>query len=671
MTGSEAAASAECQNGDAHAITPPKHVRKYVKPKVFRRSDLEIGDRVGGGSYGCVWEAKILETGLHAVVKVVWPDPDLDGREAYNKSPPSREVLESFFREIQILEAIGPHPNVVEIMGATSDSTVIVLEQASTDLYYLLKKQKQPLRMETVRRWTKDILEGVDFLHRRKVSHRDIKSGNILVFPDKTAKICDFGLARGEIDDNMEVRREISTLWYRAPELVMGATRYCPKIDEWSVGCIMLEMLVGLCVFPGNAKRVCECNKASHINYNEDQLSKIFKLLGTPTDKKLLGRMECTEHFERWPVHPSRLQRTITNLTTAERCANGGEKANHNPKDVARFLVDSVGGLLAIDPAKRSTAKEAILALDEQEKQLTLMASAAKESGLSSPIKTDAPKSPTPLPTSAEKGPHKDGAKSESHPYVPEPLVRRMSDKAKPMPVHVGATAPHAAAAAGATPAEHSPDKAHLSGEHDLLDSLPEKKLSTTKLRRPSMNSTTSPTRGSSLEAGRALSRETSWDRTEGSEVVTRVPSTTSNDSTEAIVAGTVAAAGSTRAARTAGRRGSTHEIKISRRQSTITINERMSERRERETRPVREAEAGRKMSAEFPASAFSLLQPAGAGPQGRSALQRGKAAAETDPGKSYLQRAASTAVSTIMGKLPRSRFGTAAKGSEGAPPGP
>jgi len=83
------------------------------------------------------------------------------------------------------------------------------------------------------------------------------------------------------------VRREISTLWYRAPELVMGATRYCPKIDEWSVGCIMLEMLVGLCVFPGNAKRVCDCNKASHINYNEDQLSKIFKLLGTPTGPPL------------------------------------------------------------------------------------------------------------------------------------------------------------------------------------------------------------------------------------------------------------------------------------------------------------------------------------------------------------------------------------------------
>jgi serine/threonine protein kinase len=217
------------------------------------------------------------------------------------------------------------------------------------------------------------------------------------------------------------VRREISTLWYRAPELVMGATCYCPKIDEWSVGCIMLEMLVGLCVFPGNAKRVCDCNKASHINYNEDQLSKIFKLLGTPTDKKFLAKMECTEHFDKWPVHPSRLQRTILNLTTAERCANAGDKPNHQPKvptslsqicgktsiflppasprqldlplhptvaslpplttpqDVAKALFDSVSSLLSINPTQRASARDAINVLVQQETTLAQLALAHKE----------------------------------------------------------------------------------------------------------------------------------------------------------------------------------------------------------------------------------------------------------------------------------------------------
>jgi len=80
----------------------------------------------------------------------------------------------------------------------------------------------------------------------------------------------------------MAPTREMSTLWYRAPELLMGADRYTSKIDVWSLGCIVLEMLVGRCVTNGQVSDVCNCPSLSHLNYNGNQLHSIFRLVGSP-----------------------------------------------------------------------------------------------------------------------------------------------------------------------------------------------------------------------------------------------------------------------------------------------------------------------------------------------------------------------------------------------------
>jgi len=358
-----AASSAEGGAGRVAAATgrDSKPRSSKTRPfKIYKRSDLEVGDRLGGGSYGCVWEATLLDSGISAVVKVVWPDPDLDGPEAFAKSPPSKEVLESFRREIQIFEAVGLHPNVVRMHGASSDCTVIVLEEALTDLYYLLKKQKQPIKLDMVIRWSRDILEGVDFLHRRKIVHRDLKSGNILVFPNRVVKICDFGLARGDISEEMDIHREIVTLWYRAPELLMGIKNYGPRVDEWSVGCIILEMLCGMCIIPGNNKDICDCQKATHINFNSDQLVKVLKLVGTPTDEKLLSKMHCYEHFKSWPVYPARLSRVVENMCTEDRCGPHDTNPAATASEIAKNMYDVLKTLLDSDPWRRSTARDAV-----------------------------------------------------------------------------------------------------------------------------------------------------------------------------------------------------------------------------------------------------------------------------------------------------------------------
>ena len=109
---------------------------------------------------------------------------------------------------------------------------------------------------------------GVAFIHSAGFVHQDLKSSNILVFDDYTVKICDFGLAHKKTDTVMLVDRELCTLWYRAPELIMGESIYTEKIDDWSVGCILLEMVIGSPPFRGKPEFSCNCPQVTHRNFN-------------------------------------------------------------------------------------------------------------------------------------------------------------------------------------------------------------------------------------------------------------------------------------------------------------------------------------------------------------------------------------------------------------------
>ncbi len=106
----------------------------------------------------------------------------------------------------------------------------------------LLKSQNVHLSEEHIRSYTKQLLEGVNFLHENKILHRDIKSANILVTAGNVLKIADWGLARFYERTNHRMTVEVVTLWYRSPELLCGVRRYGPEIDLWSVGCIFGEM---------------------------------------------------------------------------------------------------------------------------------------------------------------------------------------------------------------------------------------------------------------------------------------------------------------------------------------------------------------------------------------------------------------------------------------------
>jgi hypothetical protein len=127
----------------------------------------QVADCIGKGAYGTVWLAYLMDTNQSVVVKVVWPDEDLDPGEVETNGLPIRERMEAFQREIEMMEMAGRHPNVVTILGATKDSRVIVFEQAKIDLQALIKRERPGLTLPYISKWTYEILAAVEYLHAR------------------------------------------------------------------------------------------------------------------------------------------------------------------------------------------------------------------------------------------------------------------------------------------------------------------------------------------------------------------------------------------------------------------------------------------------------------------------------------------------------------------------
>ena len=110
----------------------------------------------------------------------------------------------------------------------------------------------------------------------RRVLHRDVKPQNLLISEIGELKLADFGLARAKSVPSHTYSHEVVTLWYRPPDVLLGSTDYSTSLDMWGVGCIFVEMITGVPTFPG-------------VRCTYDQLDKIFKILGTPTEENWPG----------------------------------------------------------------------------------------------------------------------------------------------------------------------------------------------------------------------------------------------------------------------------------------------------------------------------------------------------------------------------------------------
>ena len=156
----------------------------------------------------------------------------------------------------------------------------MVFEYLSHDLTGLLNHPTFRLEEAHKKDLAKQLFEGLDYLHRRGVLHRDIKAANILVSNTGQLKLADFGLARFYAKrSKLDYTNRVITIWYRSPELLLGETQYGPAVDIWSAACVLVEIFTKHAIFPGDGGEI-------------NQLEKIYNVLGTPTVQDWPGIVE-------------------------------------------------------------------------------------------------------------------------------------------------------------------------------------------------------------------------------------------------------------------------------------------------------------------------------------------------------------------------------------------
>eukprot|EP00898_Chlorokybus_atmophyticus_P008064 jgi/Chlat1/8259/Chrsp78S07698 len=224
--------------------------------------EFERLNRIDEGTYGVVYRARDKKSDEVVALKKVKMDKEREGFPM------------TALREVNILLSFH-HPNIVNVkevvVGKNLDSIFMVMEFMEHDLKALMEQMKHPFSQSEVKCLMKQLFEGIYFLHDNWVLHRDLKTSNLLLNNKGELKICDFGLARQYGSPLKPYTHVVVTLWYRAPELLLGKKEYSTAIDMWSLGCIMAELLCKEPLFTGKTEI--------------DQIDKIFKLLGTPSDK--------------------------------------------------------------------------------------------------------------------------------------------------------------------------------------------------------------------------------------------------------------------------------------------------------------------------------------------------------------------------------------------------
>lgn len=183
------------------------------------------------------------------------------------------------------------HPNVVQLFEVVNcdKHLYLVFEFLQQDLKKLLDSAKSGLDHALVKSYLWQLLKGIAFCHLNQVLHRDLKPQNLLIDQEGYIKLADFGLARAFGLPVRTYTHEVVTLWYRAPEILLGTKFYTPAVDVWSLGCIFAEMATRRALFPGDSEI--------------DQLFRIFRTLGTPDESVWPGVSQFPDYksmFPRW-----------------------------------------------------------------------------------------------------------------------------------------------------------------------------------------------------------------------------------------------------------------------------------------------------------------------------------------------------------------------------------
>uniref|UniRef100_A0AAY5EVA2 [tau protein] kinase n=2 Tax=Electrophorus electricus TaxID=8005 RepID=A0AAY5EVA2_ELEEL len=232
------------------------------RPQEVSYTDIKV---IGNGSFGVVYQARLIDSQEMVAIKKVLQDKRFKNRE------------------LQIMRKLD-HCNIVRLRyffyssGEKKDEVYLnlVLDYVPETVYRVARhfnKAKTTIPIIYVKVYMYQLFRSLAYIHSQGVCHRDIKPQNLLVDPDTAVlKLCDFGSAKQLVRGEPNVSY-ICSRYYRAPELIFGATDYTSNIDIWSAGCVLAELLLGQPIFPGDS--------------GVDQLVEIIKVLGTPTREQI------------------------------------------------------------------------------------------------------------------------------------------------------------------------------------------------------------------------------------------------------------------------------------------------------------------------------------------------------------------------------------------------
>ncbi|KAJ1931483.1 negative regulator of the PHO system, partial [Linderina pennispora] len=228
-------------------------------------------EHLGEGTYATVYKGRSPK-GEIVALKEIHLDPE--------EGAPSTAI-----REISLMKELD-HENVLKLLDVVHTETklMLVFEMMDKDLkrYMDANGTHSALPAATIKWFMYQMLSGIKYCHEMRVLHRDLKPQNLLINSRNQLKLADFGLARAVGIPVNTFSNEVVTLWYRAPDVLLGSRNYSNTIDIWSAGCIMAEMYTGRPLFAGSN--------------NDDQLLKIFRIMGTPSEATWPG----VSRFPNW-----------------------------------------------------------------------------------------------------------------------------------------------------------------------------------------------------------------------------------------------------------------------------------------------------------------------------------------------------------------------------------
>ncbi|KAI0071878.1 kinase-like protein [Panus rudis PR-1116 ss-1] len=313
-----------------------------------------VGDKynilgfISSGTYGRVYKAQSKDSDgqIHAIKKF---KPDKEGDVITYTG-----ISQSAIREIALNREIR-HENVVALKEVILEdkSIYMVFEYAEHDFLQVIHHHSQTLRasisLPVLKSLTYQLLNGLLYLHEAHIIHRDLKPANILITSSGVVKIGDLGLARLTYEPLQPLfagDKVVVTIWYRAPELLLGAKHYNKAVDIWAVGCVLAELASLRPIFKGEEAKL---DTKKNVPFQKDQLLKIFEVLGTPTEHDWPGVKDMPEyqnmrHMDRYPP---RLRDWCNQQSRRSIITHQGYE----------FLLQ----LFKYDPDQRLTAKEALL----------------------------------------------------------------------------------------------------------------------------------------------------------------------------------------------------------------------------------------------------------------------------------------------------------------------